>query len=142
MGILDSIKGMFSKTVDTVTDVASDVQEQAANLKADFDEAGGAQGLLDKAKTEIAQLSEHVSTELSELGNSISEVAASAADSVKETASNAVTSATETAAELKADFDEAGGAKGIFDSATNSIKETANQAVDLVKGKDDQTPSA
>lgn len=125
MSILDSIKDLANKAVATVKDVADDVQDKAVELKADFDEAGGAQGLINKA-----------GTELSELSDDISEVASKAVETVKGTAGNVIDSAQAKASELKADFNEAGGAKGIFDKASNTVKEAANDAVDAIKGTD------
>lgn len=101
MGILDSIKDLANQTVDNIKEVTDAVQEKATELKADFDKAGGAEGLLKQAENK-----------LTELGEDISVAASKAADT-----------ATETVAELKTDFDKAGGAKGLFDKASDTVKD-------------------
>lgn len=123
MGILDSIKDLADKAVETVKDAAEDAQ-------AAYDEAGGVSGLMDKAKTE-----------LSELGGDISEAASKAVDTVK-------TTATEAADSAKAAYEEVGGVSGMVDKAKTSVTELADSAkdaagnvIDKVKG-DDEAPKA
>lgn len=111
MGILDSIKNLANQAVDTIKGAAEDAQEKASELKTDFDEAGGAKGLFDKA-----------GDKLSELGDDISDAAGKAVDT-----------ATTKAAELKADYTEAGGAKGLFDKTAGSIKDAAKSNDDTPK---------
>lgn len=130
MGILDSIKNFANKAASTVKDVADDVQEKVVDLKTDFDEVGGAKGLLNKA-----------SVELSELGDDISEVASKATHTAKDVAGNVVDMAQTKASELKADFNDAGGTKGLFDKVSSTVKEAANEVVDVIKGSD-KTPKA
>ncbi len=108
MSILDSIKDLANKAVNTVKEAADDVQDKAAELKADYDEAGGAKGLLDKA-----------GDKLSDLGEDISDAASKATRSVKEAASDAAETVKEKAAEIKAD-----------------VKEAAHDAADAIKGND------
>ena len=99
---------MANQAVDTIKEAANDVQDKAVELKADYDEAGGAKGLLDQA-----------SDKLSEIGDDISDAASKAADA-----------ASAKAAELKADYAEAGGAQGLFEKAKDTV-------VDAVKGGDE-----
>ena len=137
MSILDSIKDLANKAVNTVKEAADDVQDKAAELKADYDEAGGAKGLLDKA-----------GDKLSDLGEDISAAASKATRSVKETADDAIDAVQDKAADLKDSFqDKSADAKEAASDAAETVKEkaaeikadvkeAAHDAADAIKGND------
>lgn len=130
MNTFDSIKDLANKAVNAVKDVAEDVQDKAIDLKMDFDEAGGAKGILNK-----------VSVELSEFAGDLSEGVSKTANNAKDAAGSAIDLAQMKTSELKASFYEAGGAKGLFNKVSNTAKEAANDVAGIIKGSD-KTPKA
>ncbi|MGL4767531.1 MAG: hypothetical protein ACRCV6_05575 [Formosimonas sp.] len=86
MGILDSIKDLANQAVESVKDVVEDVQEKAVELKADFDEAGGAQGLLNQAGDKLSELGH----DISETASSVVETATAKANELKDSVVDAV----------------------------------------------------